>query len=64
MVGIIEADCDKLACYNNVSLTYAGFAARWKLLKQTATSLSAIIIPLLHIGFAVKSNLLEHAGTC
>lgn len=38
MVGIIEADYDKLACYNNVSLTYAGFA--------------------------VKSNLLEHAETC
>ena len=44
MVGIIEACCDKLACYNNVSLTYVGVAARWKLLKQTATSLHVIIM--------------------
>ena len=46
-----------------VSLIYTGFAAMWKLLKQTATSLSALIIPLIYIGFAVRLCLLKQTAT-
>ena len=41
-VAFIETCCDKLACYNFAMIIY-GVAAMLRSLKQTATSLSAII---------------------
>ena len=44
--AFIETCCDKLACYNFAMIIY-GVAAMLRSLKHAATSLHAIIIPLI-----------------